>query len=111
MEQLACNDNEWNGKALYWIGKIRAKEKNFYEAYHAMNRLPQDSMSQKIADFHKFVEGVIFLAKRKTKGAIKLLNDVIESPVIKPYYKAKAYSYRAYANMTNHQFQVFSIPN
>ncbi len=42
----------------------------------------------------------MFLIKRKTKGAVKLLTSAIDTPSLKPYYKGIACIYRAYALMT-----------
>ena len=60
MEQLVGVDEEaWSIKALYFIAKIRVKEKNFYEAYHTLNRLPIVEEDTKIAVFKKLIEGVM----------------------------------------------------
>ena len=59
LEQILRNENEWNAKALYYIVKIRVKQKNFYEAYHTLNRLPKSLENQKISDFRKLTEGVM----------------------------------------------------
>ncbi len=61
MEELIGTDvdESWTARALYYIAKIRTKEKNFYEAYHTLNRLPKSAdIGPKIESFRKLVEGV-----------------------------------------------------
>ena len=47
------------------------------------------------------------MIKRKTKGAVKLLAEAIESTKLKSYYRGIGCIYRAYAHMTNNAFEVF----
>lgn len=60
MEQILGTgvQNQWSIKALYYIAKIRAKQKNFYEAYHTLNRLPEKVEDEKVKVFKKLIEGV-----------------------------------------------------
>lgn len=60
LEQVITIDysNAWTVKSLYSIAKIRAKQKNFYEAHYTLNRLPSD-VHPKILAFKKLIEGVI----------------------------------------------------
>ena len=46
------------------------------------------------------------MTKRKTKNAIKMLNEIINTKEIKSYYRGIAYIYKAYGNMTQHSFSV-----
>lgn len=61
MEQMlgAGGEDELRIKALYCIAKIRVKQKDFYEAYHTLNRLPEKIENKKVAVFKKLIEGVI----------------------------------------------------
>jgi len=59
MEQVVKFDSAMEPKALYYIAKIKAKQKDFYGAHHLLNRLPKDLQIPKINDFCKLVEGVI----------------------------------------------------
>lgn len=51
----------------------------------------------------------MYLIKRKTKGAIKLLSDAIGSASIKSYYRGIACIYRAYAHMVSSSFPVIFL--
>ena len=63
LEQVITLDysNDWTIKALYCIAKIRAKQKNFYEAHYTLNRLPNDIQCPKITTFRNLIEGVYLL--------------------------------------------------
>jgi len=50
---------EWKIKALYIMAKIRVKQKDFYEAYHTLNRLSDKIENNKVSSFKKLIEGVI----------------------------------------------------
>ncbi len=63
MEELVGADmgGAWTDRAIYLMAKIRTKQKNFYEAYHTLGRLPKTVAEPKIAAFGNLVEGVLSL--------------------------------------------------
>lgn len=60
MEQVVSYEFEqtYYLKALYFILKTRIKQKDFYEAYHTLNRLPSQINHPKIEGIKSLIEGV-----------------------------------------------------
>ncbi len=60
MEQIVGLDAEtnWTVKALLCIAKVRVKGKDFYAAYHTLNRLPPNLNNPKVEAFKQLVEAV-----------------------------------------------------
>ena len=61
MEQIlgSSGSDELRIKAIYYIAKVKLKQKDFYEAYYTLTRLPEKIDNPKIQMFTKLVEGVI----------------------------------------------------
>lgn len=75
----ANDDNHLSSSALYEISKIKIQQKDFYEAYYNLKRASHFKLRQKkLVTYKLFTEGVIFLMKRKTKTALKLICQVVE---------------------------------
>jgi hypothetical protein len=55
------------------------KAKDYFNAYHALNRATDNNFSSKRLNLYKdFVEGVLYLIKRKVKKGIQILSDLLE---------------------------------
>jgi hypothetical protein len=55
-------DEELAGNALFEIAKIRINQKDFYEAFHNLQRaIHYDFKSKKFLQYKMFVEGVSYL--------------------------------------------------
>ena len=75
----ANDDNHLASSALYEIAKIKIQQKDFYEAYYNLKRANHFKLRQKkLVTYKIFTEGVIFLMKRKTKTALKLICQVVD---------------------------------
>ena len=75
----ANDDNHLSSSALYEISKIKIQQKDFYEAYYNLKRAGHFKLRQKkLVTYKMFTEGVIFLMKRKTKTALKLICQVVD---------------------------------
>jgi tetratricopeptide (TPR) repeat protein len=75
-------DDELAGNALFEIAKIRINQRDFYEAFHNLQRaIHYDFRSKKFLQYKMFVEGVLFLMKRKVKKGVKMLTALIEGQV------------------------------
>ena len=63
MDQISgiSYNGEWNLKSLYYIAKMKVKQKDFYEAQYILNRLPEEIVNKKINDFRKLIEGVYYI--------------------------------------------------
>ncbi len=76
-------DEELAGNALFEIAKIRINQRDFYEAFHNLQRaIHYDFRSKKFLQYKMFVEGVLFLMKRKVKKGVKMLTALIEGSVV-----------------------------
>ncbi len=76
-------DEELAGNALFEIAKIRIKQRDFYEAFHNLQRaIHYDFRSKKFLQYKMFVEGVLFLMKRKVKKGVKMLTALIDGSVL-----------------------------
>jgi len=72
-------DQHLSGSALYEIAKLRIQQRDFYEAHYNLKRATFFGFKlKKLNNYKLFAEGVIFLMKRKTKTALKLLTQVAE---------------------------------
>jgi tetratricopeptide (TPR) repeat protein len=96
--------------ALYEITKIRVKQRDFYEAYYALQRSEKTCLKYpKLALYQGFTEGVIFLMKRKTKKGVALLTQMIEkSPSLleETFLHPMIYIYRAYGRVVLQEYDL-----
>lgn len=104
------SDEYLHNNALYEITKIRVKQRDFYEAHHALQRADKPKQKhQKLVLYQGFTEGVILLMKRKTKKGVALLTQLIEkSPALKDeaYLNSLIYIYRAYGRILMQEFDL-----
>lgn len=64
-------------KSLYEIAKIKIEQRDFYSAFHTLQRSEYLDIDKKLLEkFKLFTEGVIFLMKRKYKEALENFNEV-----------------------------------
>jgi tetratricopeptide (TPR) repeat protein len=76
------SDEALTGSSLFEIAKIRIKEKDFYEAYHNLQRAVHfEFKSKKFSQYKFFTEGVLFIMKRKVKKGVKLLSQLVDGVV------------------------------
>lgn len=96
--------------ALKEIIKIRVRQRDFYEAYYALQRADKSRLKlPKLALYQGFTEGVIFLMKRKTKKGVALLTQMIEkSPALaeEPFLDPLIYVYRAYGRIVLQEYDL-----
>lgn len=84
-------------KALFEISKIKIELRDFYQAYHTLQRAEYLSVDVKsLEKFRIFTDGVTFLMKRKHKEGIKHLTNLVKNFSLSDFIKPLVYSYRAY---------------
>jgi hypothetical protein len=72
-------------------------EKQFSEAYLALTRASDNHFqSKRLTLLKDFVEGVMFLIKRKIKKGVQILSDLIEILTEKDLLLPQALTYRSY---------------
>ena len=104
--------------ALYEIAKIKIQQKDFYEAYYNLKRANHFKLRQKkLVTYKMFTEGVIFLMKRKTKTALKLICQVADRlkpndsnnkdmpPLSPDYIYNLVFLYRAYGYFVTEDYE------
>ncbi len=63
---------------------IRIQEKDFYEAYHILNRTQNIDVNADVIDeWRIFLEASLFLMKKKVKEAIQNYKRLLEKPLFK----------------------------
>jgi hypothetical protein len=76
------SDEQLAGNSLFEIAKIRISQKDFYEAFHNLQRaIHYDFRSKKFLQYKMFVEGVLFLMKRKVKKGVKMLSSLLDGSI------------------------------
>ena len=114
----ANDDNHLASSALYEIAKIKIQQKDFYEAYYNLKRANHFKLRQKkLVTYKMFTEGVIFLMKRKTKTALKLICQVADrlkpnessnkdmAPLSPDYIYNLVFLYRAYGYFVTEDYE------
>ena len=101
LEQVIKYDEEkkFTGAALYNLGAIQIKMKDFYGAIYTFKRasdLDAELKEQKI--LKGYVDAILNLMKRKFKEGIDIINRIIKKkhPLLQDYI-GNCYSYRGYA--------------
>ncbi len=92
------NSKKAVSKSLYEIAKVKIEERDFYSAYHTLERSDFLDIDVKLLQkFKLFTEGVIFLMKRKHKEAIDNFNKMTQVfPKMGDFIKPLLHIYRAY---------------
>ena len=84
-------------KSLYEIARIKIEQRNFYEAYHTLQRATLLELEEKaFSKLKLFTEGVIHLMKRKFEEGVTNLTDVIKKQEVGDHFLPMAFNYRAY---------------
>ena len=84
-------------KAIYDIAKIKIEMRDFYQAYHTLQRVDYLDVDQKVFEkFRLFIDGVTYLMKRKHEDGIKNLTTLVKTQTLGDFLKPLVYSYRAY---------------
>ncbi|OMJ76350.1 hypothetical protein SteCoe_24292 [Stentor coeruleus] len=101
LEQVVKYDTEkkFTGAAIYDLGAIKIKQKDYYGAMHTFQRATDTNVEikqQKI--LVKYVESILTLMKRKFKDGTSLLTKIIKNnhPLIQEYI-GNCFTFRGYA--------------
>eukprot|EP01017_Pseudomicrothorax_dubius_P034550 TRINITY_DN4753_c0_g4_i2.p1 TRINITY_DN4753_c0_g4~~TRINITY_DN4753_c0_g4_i2.p1 ORF type:complete len:1181 (-),score=268.49 TRINITY_DN4753_c0_g4_i2:134-3676(-) len=93
-------------KAIYEMVKMKINSRDFYSAYWILNRT--ECLNVDMNALHKyklFIEGVIFLMKKKFKEGYDNLNTLTSKNQVGEYLKDKIHVYKSYASfcLGNHE--------
>lgn len=91
-------DKKYTGPAIYDLGAIKIKIKDYYGAIYTFKRATDSNLEVKEQKILKaYVEAILFLMKRKFKEGISLLSHIIKKkhPLIQEYV-GNCYSFRGY---------------
>jgi tetratricopeptide (TPR) repeat protein len=86
-------------KAVYYLGYIKIKEKDFYGAIHQFDRCASGGIPDQQA-LRTYAEGVIFLIKRKFKEAINSFNKIVRKKLLLDEYLSNCYEHLAFAHLS-----------
>ncbi|CAG9315165.1 unnamed protein product [Blepharisma stoltei] len=103
-------DKNFTGAAIYNLGIIHIKQRDFYGAFYTFKRATDINLEIKEQRILKaYVDGVLCLMKRKFKEGVALLTRIIKkkNPLLKEYF-GNCYAYRGYgyASLENHERSV-----
>jgi tetratricopeptide (TPR) repeat protein len=109
LEQVIKYDSskKLTGHALYNLGAIKIKQRDFYGAHFTFQRAVEIGLEideQKI--LRAYVEAILCLMKRKFKEGIVMLSKIIKKKnMLIQEYLGNCYAYRAYAyaSLENHE--------
>lgn len=93
-------------KSLYEIAKIKIEQRDFYAAYHTLNRADfLDTEKTYLEKFRLFTEAVIFLMKRKFPESLVNFQSIQQNHSLNEFLKPLFYAYRAYGHfcLSHHQ--------
>ncbi|CAD8059821.1 unnamed protein product [Paramecium sonneborni] len=84
-------------KSLYEIAKIKIEQRDFYAAYHTLNRAALlDTEQSYLEKFRLFTEAVIHLMKRKFQESLNNFQEIQNNHQLNDFLKPLFYAYRAY---------------
>lgn len=117
LEQVIKYDEkkQFTGAAIYNLGAIKIKQRDFYGAYFTFQRaveLGVEIDEQKV--LKGYVEAILCLMKRKFKEGVALLTKIIKKKhVLIQEYMGNCFAYRgyAYASLENHEKAVRDLAN
>ena len=109
LEQVIKYDStkQFTGPAIYNLGAIKIKQRDFYGAHFAFQRaveLGVEIEEQKV--LKGYVEAILCLMKRKFKEGVSLLTKIIKKKhILLHEYMGNCLAYRgyAYASLENHE--------
>ncbi|CAD8053664.1 unnamed protein product [Paramecium sonneborni] len=93
-------------KSLYEIAKMKIEQRDFYAAYHTLNRSSMlDTEKTYLEKFRLFTEAVIFLMKRKFQESMLNFQEIQNNHQLNDFLKPLFYAYRAYGHfcLSKHQ--------
>ena len=97
----------WILNALYLIAKINIADKNFIDAHFALTRaIDNHFQSKRLTLLHDFIEGVLYLIKRKIKKGIQKLSDLIEILKENDTLYMLAMNYRSYGYVAIEKYEL-----
>lgn len=69
--------------------KIKIEDKDFYEAYHILNRtINIDINKEVIEEWRLFLEGTLFMMKKKYKDGVNTYQSLLSLPLyVKKYHQ------------------------
>ncbi|CAK95205.1 unnamed protein product (macronuclear) [Paramecium tetraurelia] len=102
-------------KSLYEIVKIKIEQNDYYSAQHELDRAAYlDVDKTQLQKFELFVEGAIYLMKRKFEEGTHLLTEMITKNNQSDNLKFQAHQYRAYGyfcqskyNLANQDLELY----
>ncbi|OMJ76401.1 hypothetical protein SteCoe_24233 [Stentor coeruleus] len=89
--------SEFTNRAVYYLGYIKIKEKDFYGAIHQFDRVSSNILPEQ-KTLKIYAEGVIFLVKRKFKEGIGCFNKIIRKKHGNEEHLPSCYEYLGFAN-------------
>ena len=80
-------DPEIINSAVCYIGKIKIKERDFYDALHTFERGIKNCITPEQKILHLYTEGVICLMKRKLEEGVNIFTNLLKSndPILKEF--------------------------
>ncbi|CAK74957.1 unnamed protein product (macronuclear) [Paramecium tetraurelia] len=93
-------------KSLYEIARMKLEQRDFYAAYHTLNRSSMlDTEKSYLEKFKLFTEAVIFLMKRKFQDSMLNFQEIQNNHQLNDFLKPLFYAYRAYGQfcLSKHQ--------
>lgn len=109
LEQVVKFDSEkkFTGHAIFDLGVIKIKQKDYYGAIHTFKRASDMQIEiphQKIME--NYVEAILLLVKRKFKEGISLLSKIIKKnhPILSEYI-GNCYTFRGFAHSAQEQHE------
>ena len=100
-------DKKFSGAAIFDLGAIRVRQKDYYGAMHTFKRasdMEVEIFEQKMME--NYVEAILWLVKRKFKEGAGLLTRIIKKkhPIMHEYI-GNCYTYRGYAYAAQEQHE------
>lgn len=86
-------------KAVYHLGYIKIKEKDFYGAIHQFDRCSSGALLEQQC-LRTYAEGVIYLIKRKFKEAISCFTKILRKKLSIDEYQSNCYEHLAFAHLS-----------
>ena len=107
------NEKKYTGAAIYDLGAIKIKQKDYYGAMYTFKRATDINLEVKEQKVLKgYVDAILCLMKRKFKEGIALLSRIIKKkhPLIQEYI-GNCYSFRGYgyASIEKHEQAVRNL--
>ncbi|CAD8142066.1 unnamed protein product [Paramecium pentaurelia] len=93
-------------KSLYEIAKMKIEQRDFYAAFHTLNRSALlDTEKSYLEKFQLFTEAVIHLMKRKFQESLNNFQEIQNHHQLNDFLKPLFYAYRAYGQfcLSKHQ--------